>query len=164
MKKYPNIKIIASQPCLAKRDEGKKLTENWLQAYGKSLNGIHSNTDEITMGVVQVLKEAKRKDVIITSVNGQMELVKEIADGNVSMTAGYSPGVHPGIEVAWFMLNGEKDIPKKILVPIVSIGPEEAKKYYDPNVYMFDFISGGSPAYKEAEKQYPILSKSKPRL
>ena len=80
MKKYPNIKIIASQPCLAKRDEGKKLTENWLQAYGKSLNGIHSNTDEITMGVIQVLKEAKRKDVIVTSVNGQMELVKEIAE------------------------------------------------------------------------------------
>lgn len=164
MKKYPNIKIIASQPCLAKRDEGKKLTENWLQAYGKSLNAIHSNTDEITMGVVQVLKEAKRKDVIITSVNAQMELVKEIAEGNVNMTAAYSTGVHPGIELAWLMLHGEKDIPKKIIVPTVYIGPEEAKKYYNPNVYIFDFIPGGSPAYKEAEKQYPILNKLKPRL
>ena len=80
------------------------------------------------------------------------------------MTVAYSAGVHPGIELAWLMLNGEKDIPKKIIVPIVSIGPEEAKKYYNPDVYMLDFIPGGSPAYKEAEKRYPILNKLKPRL
>jgi len=163
MKKYPNIKIVASQPCVAKRDEGKRLTGNWLQGYGNKLNGIHSNSDEITMGVVQVLNEAKRKDVIVTSVNGQMELVKEIKDGNVTMTAAYSTGVHPAVELTWLILNGEKDIPKKIVVPVVTISAEEAKKYYDPNTYLFDYIPGGSPAYKEAEKKYQILTKLKPR-
>jgi len=163
LKRYPDIKLLASQPCLAKRDEGKKLTENWLQGYGKRINGIHSNTDEITMGVVQALQEAMRKDVIITSVNGQMEVLKQIIDGTVAMTVAYSPGVHPAIELTWQILNGEKDIPKKILIPAVVVGVDEAKQYYDANIYLFDYIPGGSPAYKEAEKKYPILSKLKRR-
>jgi hypothetical protein len=61
------------------------------------------------------------------------------------------------------MMSGEKDIPKKILIPVVIIGIEEAKKYYDANTYLFDYIPGGSPAYKEAEKKYPILVKLKQR-
>jgi len=163
IKKYPGIKLLASQPCLAKRDEGKKLTENWLQGYGTKMNGIHSNTDEITMGVVQALQEAKRKDIIITSINGQMEVLKQIVNGTVTMTAAYSTGVHPAIELSWLIMSGEKDIPKKILIPVVIIGVEEAKKYYDANTYLFDYIPGGSPAYKEAEKKYPILAKLKQR-
>jgi len=163
LKKYPGLKLIASQPCLAKRDEGKKLTENWLQGYGAKINGIHSNTDEITMGVIQALKEAGRKDVIVTSVNGQMEALKQIIDGAIAMTVAYSPGVHPGIELSWAILNSEKEIPKKILIPAVNVGVEEARKYYDPNIYLFDYIPGGSPAYKEAEKRYPIIAKLKRR-
>lgn len=163
IKKYPDIKILASQPCIAKRDEGKKLTENWLQGFGEKINGIHSNTDEITMGVVQTLQEAKRKGVIITSINGQMEVLKQIIDGNVTMTAAYSTGVHPAIELSWLIMNGEKDIPKKIMVPVVIVGVDEAKKYYDANTYLFDYIPGGSPAYKEAEKKYSILTKLKQR-
>ena len=163
IKKYPDIKVLASQPCVAKRDEGKKLTENWLQGYGNTIKGIHSNSDEITMGVIQTLQEANRKDVVITSINGQMEIVKEIADGKVTMTAAYSTGVHPAIELSWLIMNGEKDIPKKIMIPVVIVEKEEAKKYYDANTYLFDYIPGGSPAYKEAEKKYPVLSKLKPR-
>lgn len=163
IKNYPDIEVLASQPCTAKRDEGKKLTENWLQAYGTQINGIHSNTDEITMGVIQTLQEKNRKDVAVTSINGQMEVLKEIINGNVLMTAAYSTGVHPAIELAWLILNGEKDIPNKIMVPVVTIGIEEAQKYYDENTYLFDYIPGGSPAYKEAEKVYPILSKLQPR-
>ena len=79
------------------------------------------------------------------------------------MTAAYSTGVHPAVELTWLILNGEKDIPKKIVVPVVTISAEEAKKYYDPNTYLFDYIPGGSPAYKEAEKKYQILTKLKPR-
>ncbi len=159
MKKSPGIKILASQPCLAKRDEGKKLMENWLQAYGKQINGVHSNTDEITMGVIQALQEANRPDVVVTSVNGQMEVLKQIMEGKVAFTAAYATGVHPGIELAWLMLNGEKNIPKKIMIPAFGIGPEQAKKYYDPNGYLFDYTPGGSPALKEAQKEYPILNK-----
>jgi ABC-type sugar transport system substrate-binding protein len=159
LKKFPGMKILASQPCIAKRDEGKKLMENWLQGYGKQINGVHSNTDEITMGVIQALQEANRKDVAITSVNGQMELLKQILDGKAAWTAAYSAGVHPGIELSLLLLNGEKDVPKKIIIPAVGIGPEEAKKYYDPSIYLFDYTPGGSPALKEAEKQYPILRK-----
>jgi len=105
------------------------------------------------------LQEASRKDITITSINGQMEVLKQIIDGTVTMTAAYSTGVHPAIELSWLILNGEKDIPKKILIPVVNVGVEEAKKYYDANTYLFDYIPGGSPAYKEAENRYPILAK-----
>jgi ribose transport system substrate-binding protein len=158
-KNSPGIKILASQPCIAKRDEGKKLVENWLQGYGKQINGVHSNTDEITMGVIQALQEANRPDVKVTSVNGQMEVLKQILDGKVAWTAAYAAGVHPAIELSWLILNGEKEIPKKILIPAFGIGPDEAKKYYDPNIYLFDYMPGGSPALKEAQKRYPILNK-----
>jgi ABC-type sugar transport system substrate-binding protein len=161
--KYPDIKILASQPCTAKRDEGKKLTENWLQAYGKDgIDGIHCNTDEITMGVIQALEEAKVEGVVITSINGQMEVLPEISNGIVAMTSAYSTGVHPAIELSWAIMNGAldtKDIPKKIMIPIVTVGVEESEKYYDANTYLFDYIPGGSPAYLEAESRYPFLEK-----
>ncbi len=159
LKKSPGMKILSSQPCLAKRDDGKKLMENWLQGFGKQINGVHSNTDEITMGVIQALQEANRKDVVVTSVNGQMELLKQILDGNVAWTGAYATGVHPGIELSWLLLNGEKDVPKRIIIPAIGIGPDEAKKFYDPKIYLFDYTPGGSPALREAEKQYPVLRK-----
>jgi len=161
MKKYPGLKIIASQPCDAKRDLGKSLMENWLQTYGKQINGLYSPTDEITMGAIQALAEAGRTDVKSVSVNGAMEAVKEIMNGKINWTAAYSTGVHPGVELSWLILNGEKDVPKEIIIPCYGIGPNEAKKYYDPSLYIFDYMIGGSPALKDAMVKYPILKKIK---
>ncbi|MHB1315997.1 MAG: substrate-binding domain-containing protein [Christensenellales bacterium] len=136
--KYPNFKIVASQPCAAKRDEGKALMENWIQGFAGQFDACVCLTDEITMGVIQALDEHKITGVKVVSVNGAMEALNEIIAGRIQYTESTATGAHPGIEIAWMFLTGNgKLVPKKVIVPTVKVvGADIAKKYYDANLYM----------------------------
>lgn len=138
LNKYPDIKILAQQPSNAKRDEGKTLMENWLQAYGDKINGVQSNADEITMGIIQAISQAGKTDKIkVTSITGLQEAVKVVEDGKINQIATITNGVRKGVEVSLKLLNGEQ-VPKKIEVPTTLITKDNAAKYYDPNKYLVD--------------------------
>ncbi len=138
MSKYPDIKIIAQQPSNAKRDEGKTLAENWIQAYGDKISGIHSNADEITMGIIQAVEQAgKTGDIKVTSITGLMEAVPAVKNGQIDQVATITNGVRIGVDAAWKLLNGE-EVPKKIIVPSVTITKDNADQYYNQDKYLVD--------------------------
>ena len=159
VKDYPDIKIIATQPCNAKRDEGKKVMENWITAYGDQIDVVISLTDENTMGVIQAIDESSLKDkgIKVFSVNGAMEALNEIKSGKIDWIASYATGLHPAVEVAWAMLNGLTDVPKEIIIPSFGVDASNVELYYDANLYIVDYVEGGTPAYQEAIKNYPNL-------
>ncbi|GHT86880.1 hypothetical protein FACS18947_6950 [Bacteroidia bacterium] len=158
---YPDIKILSGQTSAAKRDEGKTLAENWITAYGDDLDAIIALTDEITMGVFQACEEKNRTDIKLYSNNGQTEALKEIMNegSNYRLTAVFSSGVHPGVEVAWHILNnGTSDLPaKQIFIGTFNITAENAAEYYDESIYGVDFQPGGSPAVQDVIENTPFL-------
>jgi ribose transport system substrate-binding protein len=140
LKKYPDMKVISQQPSNAKRDDGKTLMENWLQAYGDKINAVHSNADEITMGIVQAIQQAgKTGKIKVTSITGLQEAVKAVKDGQIDQVASITNGVKKGVDVSWKLLNGEK-VPKKIVVPTTLVTKDNADKYYAPDKYLIDEV------------------------
>lgn len=86
LKKYKNIKIVAKEAGDWQKDKGLSLTENWLTAYGKDLNAILANNDEMALGAVKALEAAGRTDVIVMGVDALPDAVQAVKDGKLAAT------------------------------------------------------------------------------
>jgi len=80
--KNPGMKLIAEQPADWDRAKGMALMENWIQSYGNRINAVFGQNDEMALGALVALEQAKRKDkVIVVGVDA-------IADGLAALRAG----------------------------------------------------------------------------
>lgn len=137
---YPDIKIISTQPSASKRDQGKTLTENWIQAYGDKINGIHTNADEVALGIVQAIEQAGMTGKItVTSITGLMEACPFVKNGEIGQLATITNGVRIGVELSWKLLNGEQ-VDKQTVVPTTAITKDNVDKYYNAADYVVDDV------------------------
>ena len=84
MNKYPDIHIVGKQSGAWIRMPAMKAAVDLLQANPK-IDGIYAMNDEMGMGVLAALRSAGReKGVIMVSVDGQKDLVQEIAKGSAA--------------------------------------------------------------------------------
>jgi ribose transport system substrate-binding protein len=67
--KYPNIKILAKDTANWKRDEAVNKTKNWLSSFGDRLDGVVAENDDMGLGAVQALAEAK-KSLPVVGIDG----------------------------------------------------------------------------------------------
>ncbi len=82
--KYPNIHIVGKQSGAWIRMPAMKATVDLLQANPK-IDGIYAMNDEMAMGVLAALRSASRENgVVMVSVDGQKDLVQEIAKGSAA--------------------------------------------------------------------------------
>ena len=82
--KYPDIHIVGKQSGAWIRMPAMKAAVDLLQANPK-IDGIYAMNDEMGMGVLAALRSAGReKDVVMVSVDGQKDLVQEIAKGSAA--------------------------------------------------------------------------------
>jgi ABC-type sugar transport system substrate-binding protein len=82
--KYPDIHIVGKQSGAWIRMPAMKATVDLLQANPK-IDGIYAMNDEMGMGVLAALRSAHReKDVVMVSVDGQKDLVQQIAEGSAA--------------------------------------------------------------------------------
>jgi ABC-type sugar transport system ATPase subunit/ABC-type sugar transport system substrate-binding protein len=82
--KYPDIHIVGKQSGEWIRMPALKATVDLLQANPK-IDGIYAMNDEMGMGVLAALRSAGReKAVVMVSVDGQKDLVQEIAKGSAA--------------------------------------------------------------------------------
>lgn len=108
--KYPNIKIVAAQPTDYTRANSITVMENILQAQ-PSIDAVYTHEDQIALGAIDALKEAKRLEgVIVTGNGGSKEALDSIKAGEMTSCFTYSPvdfGI-VGVDAAVKILNGEK--------------------------------------------------------
>lgn len=79
LKKYPNIKVIATQTGEWDRAKSMSLMENWIQLHGQQINGVFAQNDEMGLGALQALLDRKLKDkVIVVSVDGIDDAKKSV--------------------------------------------------------------------------------------
>ena len=58
--KYPGIKVLAKDTANWKRDEAVNKTKNWLSGFGDRIDGIVAENDDMALGALQALSEAKK--------------------------------------------------------------------------------------------------------
>jgi inositol transport system substrate-binding protein len=127
---FPNIKILAKETGNWQRDQGMSLTENWLTAYGKNLNGILANNDEMALGAAEALKAAGRTDVIVMGVDAIPDAKVAVENGTLAATVlqdavGQGQGA---AEVASVVMKGGK-MPSVSWVPFVLVNKDNLAKY-----------------------------------
>lgn len=81
---YPDMKILSEQSGQWQRDQAMSITENWLTAYGKDLNAIVSNNDEMALGAVRALQTAGRSDVLVIGIDGIPDALAAIKNATMS--------------------------------------------------------------------------------
>lgn len=127
IEKFPDMKILASQPANFTRAEGQKVMENLIQAHGKNITAVYTHNDEMALGAIQALKAAGMnpgKDVKVVSVDGQKSALEAIIAGDLNITVESNPRFGPiAFETYEKFLRGEQ-LPPKITLE---------DKFYDAN-------------------------------
>lgn len=87
LKAYPNMKLLATQTGEWDRAKSMSLMENWIQSYGDQIQGVFAHNDEMGLGAMQALLDAKKKDkVVVVSVDGIGDALKAVDAGTLDAT------------------------------------------------------------------------------
>jgi len=140
--KYPNMKVLDSQPGNWNKEKAVAVMENYLAKY-KNIDAVYTADDDMLEGALQAYKESGRKDIkIMFGGAAKKEEVKRIIDGDplVRADATYPPDVvASAVSLAVVGLRGrvfegfyQKKLPLRIILASELITRENAKSYYVP--------------------------------
>lgn len=129
-KKFPGIKVLDKQTGLWQRNEGMTKTEDWINRFGKDLNAILCNNDDMALGAIQALKDKKRTDIVVVGVDATPDALTSVSKGELAATvfqdaAGQGGG---GVEVAMKAAKGEK-VTKETWIPFKLVTPENLSQF-----------------------------------
>jgi ribose transport system substrate-binding protein len=134
------IKIVAQQPGDFTPDKGQAVMSTILQAQ-KSIQAVYTHDDDMAMGVLAAIREAKReKGLFLTGAGGSkaaMDLIK--AGGVYRATFLYNPIMSASAvslarligQEAGFEELREPGVPSKIILPATQVTKENVDKVYD---------------------------------
>ena len=133
-KQYPGLKLIASQAGDFQREKSLNVMQNLLQQHPK-IDAVYTHDDEMALGVLQAIREAKRTDIkVVTGAGGNKAVYKLIADKDPMMKATfiYSPlMVKDAVKVAIDVAKGKPPANKTITIPAEAVTAENVAAKYD---------------------------------
>jgi galactofuranose transport system substrate-binding protein len=134
IRKYPTMKVIASQTGEFIRVNGQKVMENIIQEKSKKITAVYAHNDEMAIGAIQALKAAGMipgKDVLLVSVDGEKDALKAIVAGELGASVECNPRFGPKVfDVIEKHLRGEK-IPIKIINKDRFFDNDNARNYIE---------------------------------
>lgn len=126
LKQYPNLKLLAHQTAEWDRAKSMALMENWIQSYGKDINAVFAQNDEMGMGAVKALTDAGLKDkVIVVSIDAIPDALQAVKKGTLNATV-FQNAQQQGakaIETAVKIAKGEA-YDKQVLIPFQLVTQE----------------------------------------
>jgi inositol transport system substrate-binding protein len=85
--RQPGLKLLADQTAEWDRAKAMTLMENWIQSYGGKIQAVFAQNDEMGMGALIALEQAKMKDkVVVASVDGIADALQAVKDGRLDAT------------------------------------------------------------------------------
>lgn len=85
--KFPGLKLLADQTAEWDRAKAIALMENWIQSFGPRINAVFAQNDEMGMGAIIALEQAKLKDkVVVASVDAIADALQAVKDGRLDAT------------------------------------------------------------------------------
>jgi ribose transport system substrate-binding protein len=137
MKKHPDIKILDAKHGNWNRDDAFKVMQDYLTRF-KDIDAVWAADDDMAVGVLKAIEQAKRKDIkIVFGGAGMKQMVKVLMDGSnplIQANVSYSPKfMYDAIKLtAEARLKGQK-LPPSTIIPSVLITKENAKQFYFPD-------------------------------
>lgn len=85
--KNPGLKLVAEQTAEWDRARAVSLMENWIQSHGTNLQAVFAQNDEMALGALVALEQAKLKDrVIVVGVDGIADALAAVKAGRLDAT------------------------------------------------------------------------------
>ena len=83
----PHLTLLAEQTGKWDRGQALNLMENWIQSHGDKIQAVFCQNDEMAMGAVIALEQAKLKDkVIVAGVDAIADALQAVRDGRLDAT------------------------------------------------------------------------------
>lgn len=131
--RYPGLKMVAQQSAEFDRAKGLEVMDSILQAH-PNIKAVFCGNDAMAMGAYQALVSAgKDKQVKVFGFDGADDVVKMIAEGKIAATGMQFPKTmaRKSAEFADEYIQGKRDIPQKVPVPVELVTAENVSKYGD---------------------------------
>lgn len=132
---YPDIKIIASEAGDFQREKSQTVMQGILRAHPR-IDAVYTHDDEMALGVLQAIKDAKRTDIkIVTGAGGSKLVYQLIVGGDPLMKATfiYSPlMVKDAVKLAVDHLAGKTLKSKIVVIPATTVHLGNISRLYDP--------------------------------
>ena len=129
--KNSGLRLLAAQTAEWDRAKAVTLMENWLQAYGASIQAVFAQNDEMAMGVLLALERAgRKKDVVVVGVDAIDDALRAVRDGRLDATV-FQDGRGQGrgaIETALRLIRKEP-VEKATFIPFQLVTKENAAKF-----------------------------------
>ena len=127
----PGLKLLADQTAEWDRAKAMALMENWIQSYGGKVNAVFAQNDEMGMGALLALEQAKLKDkVVVISVDAIADALAAVKDGRLEATVFQDARGQGGsaIETAVKIVKKEP-FGKEEFIPFQLVTRENVEKY-----------------------------------
>ena len=129
--KNPGLKLLAHQTAEWDRAKGMTLMENWIQSYGDKIDAVFAQNDEMGMGAVIALEQAKRKDkVVVASVDAIADALEAVKSGRLDATVFQDAKGQGGnaVEVALKILR-KQPYEKQVFIPFRLVTKENVGSF-----------------------------------
>jgi ABC-type sugar transport system substrate-binding protein len=137
MKKYPDIKTIATSDAGFTKDGGMKVMEDFLQRFpAGEIDIVRSDYSDMTMGAIEAIKNAGRTELLgyVVGEGGHMKAIEAVVAGEIAMETQTPPYFgEKAVAACLAILNGKSvDARQEVDIKVFdSNKKEEAQKYLD---------------------------------
>jgi inositol transport system substrate-binding protein len=129
--KQAGLTLLADQTAEWDRAKAMTLMENWLQSYGEKIDAVFAQNDEMGMGALITLEQARRKDkVIVASVDAIADALQAVKDGRLDATVFQDARGQGGgaVETAVRILK-KQPYQKRLYLPFQLVTKENVDRY-----------------------------------
>jgi inositol transport system substrate-binding protein len=117
--KRPDVKILDTQIGNWNKEEGMKLMEDWIQAYGDDIGMIVAMNDNMVLGALEAYKGSSKKLPLAYGVDGTADAALAINEGRLvttSLQSAYDLG-DLSVQMVRDYLTKKKTKPELVIVP-----------------------------------------------
>ena len=84
--KTPGLHLLAQQTAEWDRAKALSLMENWLQAYGDRIGAVFAQNDEMAMGALLAIEQAKKNTIIVVGVDAIADALQAVKQSRLDAT------------------------------------------------------------------------------
>ena len=129
--RYPGLHLLADQTAEWDRAKAVTLMENWIQSYGSRMQAVFAHNDEMAMGAVIALEQAKMKDkVVVAGVDAIADALEAVQSGRLDATVFQDARGQAGaaVETALKLIR-KQPVEKQLFIPFQLVTKENVAQY-----------------------------------
>lgn len=131
LKKYPGLRLIADQTAEWDRAKAMTLMENWIQSFGEKINAVFAQNDEMAMGALMAIEQAKLKDkIVVVGVDSIADALEAVKAGRLDATVFQDARgqAAAAVETAVKLIHRQL-VEKEVYIPFQLVTKENVARY-----------------------------------